>query len=184
MAARGMLCGERAGVVRLSRFIFLAIGGSGRSHDGLRPDWRRDSLDEDAPAYTFRWLLASPNNRELGRGAGTWQSYQACREDAQRLQAGIGEIDSLLATDAIIGQWSWRIGLGGTVVAQSARLYQRERECRYSLNAFVTAVPAAEFVDGVRRLERRGGEQRPARTDARPEPDPGPQPWDAAGTPV
>ena len=184
-----MLCGERVGVVRLSRFIFLAIGRSDRSADGLRPDWRpvagaADTRDDDAPAYTFRWLLASPNNRELGRAASVWESYQACREDAQRLQAGIGEIESLLATDAIIGQWSWRIGLDGAVVARSARLYQRERECRYSLNAFVNAVPTANLVDGVRRLERRGGERRTARTETRPEPDPGSQPWDAAGTPV
>ncbi|HET6985568.1 MAG TPA: hypothetical protein VFI00_03095 [Kribbella sp.] len=177
--------------MRLSRFIFLAIDRSDRSSARLRPDWRPvarapESRGPDTPAYTFRWVLASPNNRELGRGSAFWPSYQACREDTQRLQAGIGEVESVLATDAAIGQWSWRIVLGDAVVAQSARLYQRERECRYSLNAFLTAVPTANLVDGVRRLEspNRGGYRRSPRTDSRPEPDPGAQPWDTAGMPL
>ncbi|WP_427889117.1 hypothetical protein ACQHIV_37730 [Kribbella sp. GL6] len=132
--------------MRLSRFIFLAVSGE---------------------TSTYRWLLASPNNRELGRGANGWPSYQACRDDVTRVQGGIGQVESSMATDAIIGQWTWRVSLADIVVARSARYYQRERECRYSLNAFLTAVPTATLVDGVRQIDpaRRGGKPRAVPTD-------------------
>lgn len=150
-------------MVRSARFIFLAF----HDQDRLRsPAWGRNSdladLDRSGTTLSsFAWLLASPNNRELGRSHGVWDSYSASWDDVGVLQAGIGRAESSMGTDTATGLWTWRITLDGEPVARSGRMYHRERECRYSLRTFLAAVPEAQLVEGVRKIEARGRASRP-----------------------
>jgi len=54
------------------------------------------------------------------------------------------------------GGWTWQLSLAfedgeadGQVAAVSARGYERQRECRHSLDNFLIAVPAADVVSRV-----------------------------------
>jgi hypothetical protein len=149
-------------VVRSARFIFLALHDPDRSRS---PSWGRNA-DPDparragAPAVCFAWLLASPNNRELGRSFRVWDSYAAGRSDVGILQQGVDQLETSMATDTATGMWTWRVTLGDRPVARSGRMYHRERECRYSLRTFLAAVPGAQLVDGVRQVEGRGRHDR------------------------
>lgn len=149
-------------MVRSARFIFLALHDPDRSRS---PSWGRNAEPGPArraggPAVCFAWLLASPNNRELGRSFRAWDSYAAGRSDVDILQQGVEQLETSMATDTATGMWTWRVTLGDRPVARSGRMYHRERECRYSLRTFLAAVPGAQLVEGVRQVEGRGRHDR------------------------
>jgi hypothetical protein len=90
------------------------------------------------------WRLLGRNNRELGRSPGTFRSITACLVSIDDLKRRVGSATRLLSVDVEDGRWLWRLEVDGTVVAVSARSYQRQRECVYSLDQFLAGVACAD----------------------------------------
>ncbi|MGI5524988.1 hypothetical protein ACQEUX_29195 [Micromonospora sp. CA-259024] len=126
--------------VQRSRFVFLAAPmpgpQQGQTIDGIL------------------WMLVSPNNRPLGRGAVYHEVYARCRESVLELQDSVDRIVPHEGTVPASGQWTWRIQLADVLVALSSRSYLRARECHYNLGRFLEALPYAEVVAGTRSVRR------------------------------
>jgi hypothetical protein len=60
--------------VHRARFIVLSVGN------------RSSTYGSDEHDTTISWLLVSPNNRPLGRGCTTFDTYEACRAAVHRLR--------------------------------------------------------------------------------------------------
>ncbi len=93
------------------------------------------------------WRLLGSNNRELGRSA---VSYA----DAETALAALGRIRELavsgqahIAHHTGSGHWEWHLEDEGELVANSGRGFRHERECRYNLEQFRFAAPAAPTSD-------------------------------------
>lgn len=125
------------------RFVFLAVPPDDQRIPG-------DSID------AIIWMLASSNNRLLGRGGNSFATYLSCRDAVLRLRESRDRIESQSSVVEETGQWMWRVDLDGRTVAVSSRSYLRMRECRYNLDRFLDAVPRAEVVNEVRSARSRG----------------------------
>lgn len=115
------------------RFLLLTIVGApgvGSEGEGLSPQG-------------IGWRLLGPNNRELGRSARVLGSLDDCREQFRVLRESIGEAVSSCERGSLGLGWWWRLHIKGVPVARAGRLFQRERECQYSVTQFVAAVPVA-----------------------------------------
>lgn len=147
-------------VVRGARFLFV---GRLDPESSRAPDWPwagrvafpPGETSEEAPQTWFAWVLVSSNNRELGRSRAVFETYRACRESAVRLQVAADRTSAELATDDAHGWYGWLLDLEGETVAVSGRWYQRERESRYSLDKFRSALPLAGMGGGVRQIDGR-----------------------------
>jgi hypothetical protein len=112
-----------------------------------------DAADDDRECIS--WLLVSSNNRPLGRAAASYPTSEACREEVHRLREQHDQITSIATlTEAgrAGGQWTWRAELDGETVAVATRTYLRHRECEYSRQKFLEAVPASELAMTVRSI--------------------------------
>jgi hypothetical protein len=124
-----------------SRFIVLSVMVAGDT----------DVDDRE----TISWLLVSSNNRPLGRAAGSYASCDACREDVHRLREEhhrVTSVATLTECGRNGGQWTWRAELDGQTIAVATRTYLRHRECEYSRQRFLEAVPASELARTVRSI--------------------------------
>jgi len=124
--------------VHRARFIVLSVGNRSSTYGS----------DEHDP--TISWLLVSPNNRPLGRGCTTFDTYEACREAVHRLREWVTRATSTVAVADANRQWGWRVELDGAPIAVSTRTYLRQRECDYNLKRFMDAIPSAELASAVR----------------------------------
>jgi uncharacterized protein YegP (UPF0339 family) len=136
------------------RFLFLATAGDSPGPRG-------------APQPEFLWRLVAGNNHVLGRSPSMYRELEACRAAITRLVEGISRAEPAPSAASRPGCWSWELVLpaeatrgapgGGSgapavtggLLAVAARRYERQRECRYSLENFVAAVPVAVVVDKV-----------------------------------
>lgn len=136
------------------RFLFLATAGGAPGTRG-------------APPAEFLWRLVAGNNHVLGRSPSMYRELADCRAAITRLVEGISRAVPAPSPASRPGRWSWELVLPvevtggdpggasnpaavtGTLLAVSARRYERQRECRYSLENFVAAVPVAVVVDKV-----------------------------------
>ena len=131
--------------VTLPRFLLV----TGKAADGATvPRWPGGPLpfagDTSADGTWIAWRLAGANNRELGRSARVYAGFGACRDSIVRLRADEADAHALVAMDYLSGFWGWQLELGGVTIAVAGRAYRRERECRYNLRQFLTAVRAAD----------------------------------------
>jgi len=127
--------------VSSSRFIVLSVMVA-------------DEADDESHEC-ISWLLVSSNNRPLGKAAATYPTSEACREYVHRLREQYGRVTSVATlTEAPrpVGQWTWRAELDGATVAVATRTYLRHRECDYSWQRFLEAVPASELAATVRSI--------------------------------
>ncbi|MET7949693.1 hypothetical protein [Micromonospora sp. NPDC005324] len=123
-----------------SRFVFLAAPMPGPY--------------QGQTIHGILWMLVSPNNRPLGRGAVQHEVYARCHESVLELRANVDRIVSQESTVPASGQWTWRIQIADVTVALSSRSYLRARECHYNLGRFLEALPHAEVVAGTRAVRR------------------------------
>jgi hypothetical protein len=87
------------------------------------------------------WRLLGRNNHELGRSGRLFADDEDCV--AALLMFRNLDVREH-ATVAVRGEaWWWQIELRGERTAVSSRGYQRQRECRYNLEHFLTQTPAA-----------------------------------------
>ena len=98
------------------------------------------------PGSRLWWRLVGANNRPLGRSATSYPdlSRSLAAAEVVRSLGTSAAVDYLIDIDS--GLRSWRLmhpTLDSTVLAVSARGYHRQRECKYSLEAFLAALPQA-----------------------------------------
>jgi hypothetical protein len=106
----------------------------------------------------YGWRLIGANNRELGRSADGYVSYQGARLAVMRLQQGVGRVVQHSTTDPSTGRWGWRVDLDGASVAVSGRWYERDQDARLGAAKFVALALRAALADGVVTLyDPRGG---------------------------
>jgi len=130
--------GER---VSVPRFLFLAV-------------MTRPPVGRAGPE--FHWRLVGGNNHVLGRCPAAFSDLERCQEAVACLVAHVDQAVPNAGPTSRPGGWTWQLSLAGQdpeadghVVAVSARGYERQRECHYSLENFLLAVPLANVVSRV-----------------------------------
>lgn len=141
-----------------SRFLYVSSGDLDRHmrrpdrgvRAGVQSAGRPgDAMAErvgDAALWRVGWRLIGANNRELGRSAAVFESFDLCRAAVLRLREGADQSRVLFAMSDPSGKWTWRLELGGQQAAMSGRTYQRQREAQHNLSLFLTAVPLAQLI--------------------------------------
>jgi hypothetical protein len=109
--------------------------------------------DPDSGWYV--WRLIGANNRELGRSAPSFVSYDVARRAAGQLKRNIERLVEHVTTDPATGRWGWLLELDGVAVAVSGRWYERELHARLGAAKFFSLAPGAELADGVVTLPSR-----------------------------
>jgi hypothetical protein len=111
------------------------------------PNWpgRSGALvgDTGPDGAWIAWRVAGANSRELGRSARVYPDLRSCQDSIVQMGEGATRGESLVAMDFASGLWGWRLDIDGVTVAVSGRGYRRERECRYNLRQFLSAVASA-----------------------------------------
>jgi hypothetical protein len=105
----------------------------------------------------YGWRLMGANNRELGRSAFSFVSYQQARRAIVELKEGLGRLVQHSTTDPVSGRWGWRLDLDDMAVAMSSRRYERDHDGRLAAAKFVDLSFEAEMADGVVTLHDRRG---------------------------
>lgn len=113
------------------RFLFLATSSAGLH------------------APSVAWRLVAGNNHALGRSAVAFDAMTDCRAAVDQLRERADVASVGLSPDSRPGRWGWQVTHLGQVLAVSSRVYERQREARYSLTQFLAAVPVATVVDTV-----------------------------------
>ena len=136
----------------LPRFLFLAMASPG-------PPAAKAGAE-------FHWRLVGGNNHVLGRCPVAYRELELCHDALTRLVAGIDDLCTAVGPANRPGGWTWQLSGPGPgdgsgldvaaetladdhVLAVSARSYERQRECRVSLENFLAAAPAAAIVGKV-----------------------------------
>ena len=131
---------------RTTRFIYVS--------DATAPTASRHNDNAVAPRYGWRVIAA--NNRPLGRSASTFDSYQTCREAAERLRDEVDIAESAIHFNNTRGHWTWSVSIDSTNVAVCVHPYLRRIECVRALRQFVEAVAAdVPSAEGVRMFGNR-----------------------------
>lgn len=94
------------------------------------------------------WRLLGANNRELGRSSIAYPDAEAALAAVAQIRVLAVDGVAHIVHDPSVGTWSWQLeGGAGPVVATSGRGFRHERECRYNLEQFREAAPAAPAQD-------------------------------------
>lgn len=112
------------------------------------------------------WRLVGANNHELGRSPQAHSSLAVCVAAVALLQGEVERTMPVLALSDRTGAWTWQLVLDERRVAVAVRGYLRQRECRNSLELFVSAAAAAQVASGVTYTRRLRGLQPPDADDA------------------
>lgn len=125
------------------RFLLVMGYRAGAARDS-RPGFGPFAGEPSTDGSWVSWRLVGRNNRELARSSHVFASTAGCLETIADLRVRVEEAEALVAVDHATGQWSWRLDLGGALVAVSGRSYQRRREAHYGLGQFLTALADGE----------------------------------------
>jgi hypothetical protein len=172
-AASSGAADRRAGSGGASRVRFQVLFGPASVHP-QRMGWPAlvvsvtetgDSESDRAPGPSDRpaladpdwygWRLIGANNRELGRSATSFVTYQLARHAVTSLREGVERLIALTVADRATGRWRWHVDLDGTTVAVGCRWYERGHDSRLGMDTFVRLARDADLVDGVLTLRDR-----------------------------
>ena len=103
----------------------------------------------EAQPPTFLWRMVGANNRPIGQAAAPYDDLPACQAAVDWVLRMTPLADLHLLIDLATGLWNWRLEWLDVVVAVSSRAYQRQRECRYNADIFVSLAPSASIVPDV-----------------------------------
>jgi hypothetical protein len=103
----------------------------------------------------YGWRLIGANNRELGRSARSFVTYQLACRGVLALKQGVERLVQYSTTDPRTGRWGWRFELDGSAVAVSGRWYERDHDSRVGAQKFVSLTAGAELAEGVVTLHDR-----------------------------
>lgn len=101
--------------------------------------------DASAP---IQWRLLGGNNRELGRGTGTFVDEESCLLGIRHLKNVISDLEVSLRRNET-GAWGWLLCLGGVSVATSGCRYDRQIRCRQGQVQFVDALETCAVGSGL-----------------------------------
>lgn len=91
-----------------------------------------------------KWRFLSANNRSLGQSALVFPTVEACLKSVDDLREHLVDSTTAMSRDAKL--WSWRLRLGGGVLAVSSRSYHRRVQAQYACRSFVELVAHASTV--------------------------------------
>ncbi|MFD3675830.1 hypothetical protein [Streptomyces sp. NPDC058613] len=105
------------------------------------------------------WRLVGANNHELGRSPHVFSDLTACGTAVERLQGGSESLTELVTMSSGIssGAWTWQLALEEDCVAVAVRGFRRQRECRHSLQLFLSAAAVAEVATAITYTRRLRG---------------------------
>ena len=137
------------------RVLFMGGDGQAPRVQGSTPLIPEQSSGPEATAtvpstLTRRWVLwrlLSANNRELGRSQILHIDHSLCLQDLLRLKSALDRVEPMIIHANGRAEWTWTLLLDGAPVARSSRAYGRLRECHYSLEQFLAALPEAPVID-------------------------------------
>jgi hypothetical protein len=107
----------------------------------------------------FSWRMVGANNRPVALGSPRHLSAAGCLDDLGSLRRRLAGCRLLVLGRE--GGWVWRAELDGTVVAESARSYQRRREAATNGELFLALLPTAVADASVRVVPPQRGVARP-----------------------
>ncbi len=95
-----------------------------------------------------RWRLLSGNNRELGRGLGSFLDAEECRIAIKELQSDMGGMLSRVRP-VPPNAWTWELRRGGVPIAVSGHAFDRLIRCERGLAHFVERLGVAPIAETV-----------------------------------
>jgi hypothetical protein len=95
------------------------------------------------PTQSAAWRLIGGNNRDLGRAPVGYVSSEVSRRAVLHLRAHISDAVPTMSIDSRTSEWTWRLDIGGLIVARSVRGYLRHRECLYNVSHFISTAATA-----------------------------------------
>lgn len=136
--------------VREPRFVFVELD------DDEPTDLLSDDDAGERVRWRIGWRLVGRNNRELGRGAASFEAYEPCRAAVLALQRA--SLEAAIAPDDV-SRWRWTLLVDDRPAAMCGRAYLRRVECEYGLDQFLAHVPLAAVAERVypHRQRRRNG---------------------------
>ncbi|MFE5770887.1 hypothetical protein ACFQ7O_21280 [Streptomyces sp. NPDC056485] len=111
------------------------------------------------------WRLVGANNHELGRSPHVHGSLTACCAAVEQLQGHIEQAAPLVVMSSGTGAWTWQLALEEQCVAVAVRTFRRQRECRHSLQLFLSATADAQVASRVTYTRRLRGLRLPGAAD-------------------
>ncbi|MER6198053.1 hypothetical protein ABT234_11895 [Streptomyces sp. NPDC001586] len=108
-----------------------------------------------SPGTGTRAHTATGTDTGSGGGAGTGAGIRAAIGPGTAAVAGTGA-----------GAWTWQLTLDEHCVAVAVRTFRRQRECRHSLQLFLSAAAEAQVASGVTYTRRLRGLRLPGAGDA------------------
>ena len=139
------------------RVVFMGGDGQAPRESGSVAIPEQREAVSDAPKVRRPWVLwrlLSSNNRELGRSQMLHADHAMSVEDLLHLKRNIERVEPVITHAEYGVEWHWALLLDGAQVARSSRGYERLRECHYSLEQFLTALPSAAVLDDPARMVR------------------------------
>lgn len=104
----------------------------------------------DRRGLVYGWRLLGANNREIARGVDQFLTVQECEQVVLELKRENPEhLVARVSFDPTTHGWTWMLRTPRGDVAKSARSFQRQRECLYSLSQF-----KEKFTDAVVHLPK------------------------------
>lgn len=172
------LVGKGGGPVSRPRFLFVSwVDVARRQAPAPTPAAGRPQRDgcayEAPPPEPVRgggpdavtWRLVGANNHELGRSPHVHHTLGACCAAVERLKAQVAEVTPLVVMSSGTGAWTWQLVLDEHCVAVAVRTFRRQRECRHSLQLFLSAATEAHIASGVTHTRRLRGLRLPGAGD-------------------
>ncbi|WP_327251550.1 hypothetical protein [Streptomyces sp. NBC_01244] len=135
--------------------VFRALGACGAAVERLR-----ERIGEAVPIVAMSSALAS------AASTGTSASTSASTGTGTRGVGGVPPGGSGALSGSGVGAWTWQLVLDEHCVAVAVRTFRRQRECRHSLQLFLSAAVEAQVASGVTHTRRLRGLRLPGAGDA------------------
>lgn len=104
----------------------------------------------EAPDGVVVWNLVSANNRELARGLGAHETFEAARAHAAGVVDEGADLEFEMVSEGVRGVYGWFASLSGTPVMTSARWYATARDRHQSIQLATRSIPIASLHAGAR----------------------------------
>ena len=103
-----------------------------------------------APDGIVVWNLVSANNRELARGLGTHETFEAAHAHASSVVDEAMRLDFQVVSEGARGVYGWFASLDDVPVMTSARWYATARDRHHSIQLATRSIPVATLHVGAR----------------------------------
>ncbi len=127
----------------------------------LRLDARTPTpITGDLESGAVVWQLISGNNRQLGRSARIYGTFESASEDARRIVEGGASLQVSFISEHLRGVYGWYATSEGEPAVTCSRWYETERDRARSIALALPSLSAAVLLPGTRLVDvtlMRGG---------------------------